>query len=69
MNCFDLSNPQKRTIVTEISKPGTGIFTVSFKTKFPLEDEEYIKKALKIVIGGNLNLRIKKDENMNFEMN
>jgi len=66
MNCFDLSNPQKRTIVTEISKPGTGIFTVSFKTKFPLEDEEYIKKALKIVIRGNLNLRIKKDENMNF---
>ena len=66
MNCFDLSNPQKRTIVTEISKPGTGIFIVSFKSRFPLEDEEYIKKALEIVISGNLNLRIKKDKNMNF---
>jgi amino acid adenylation domain-containing protein/thioester reductase-like protein len=66
MDYFDLSNAQKRTIVTEISKPGTEAYILSFKSIFPLEDENYLKKALDTVIGYNLNLRIKKDEHMNF---
>ncbi len=63
---FDLSNAQKRTIITEISKPGSETYVLSFKCRFPLEDEEYVKKALSTLIGGNLDLRIKKDQHMNF---
>ncbi len=66
MDCFDLSNAQKRTIITEISKPGNEAYILSFKSKFSLEDEEYVKKALSIVISGNIHLRMKQDENMNF---
>ncbi|MDZ4170762.1 MAG: condensation domain-containing protein, partial [Methanobacteriaceae archaeon] len=66
MDYFDLSNAQKRTIVTEISKPGTEAYILSFKSIFPLEDENYLKKALDTVIGPDLNLRIKRDEHMNF---
>jgi hypothetical protein len=66
MGCFDLSNAQKRTIITEISKPGNEAYILSFKSRFSLEDEEYVKKALSVVISGNLHLRMKKDESMNF---
>ena len=66
MECFDLSNAQKRTIITEISKPGNEAYILSFKSIFSLEDEKYVKKALNIIISGNLHLRIKQDENMNF---
>ena len=66
MDYFDLSNAQKRTIITEISKPGNEAYILSFRSKFPLEDEKYVKKALNILMGGNLQLRIKKDEDMNF---
>jgi amino acid adenylation domain-containing protein/thioester reductase-like protein len=66
MDCFDLSNAQKRTIITEISKPGNEAYILSFKSKFSLEDEGHVKKALRILISGNLHLRMKKDENMNF---
>ena len=66
MEYFDLSNAQKRTIITEISKPGNESYVLSFKSKFQLEDEKYVKEALKRVIGGNLHLRIKQDQNMNF---
>ena len=66
MDYFDLSNAQKRTIITEINKPGNEAYIISFKSKFPLEDEEYVKKALNTLIGGNLRLRIKQNEDMNF---
>ncbi|MBI5681385.1 MAG: amino acid adenylation domain-containing protein [Methanobacterium sp.] len=66
MDFFDLSNAQKRTIITEISNPGNEAYIVPFKSKFPLFDEEYVKKALDTCIGGNLRLRITKDEDMNF---
>ncbi len=66
MDCFDLSNAQKRTIITEISKPGNEAYILSFKSRFSLEDEGHLKKALGILISGNLHLRMKKDENMNF---
>ena len=66
MDGFELSNAQKRTIITEISKPGTEIYILSFKSKFPLEDEKYVKQALNMQIDGNLLLRIRKDEDMNF---
>lgn len=65
-DCFDLSNAQKRTIITEISKPGNEAYIVSFKVKFALDDEEYVKTALHKLIGGNLHLRMMKDEDMNF---
>jgi hypothetical protein len=63
---FDLSNAQKRTIITEISKPGNEAYILSFKSRFSLEDEKYVKEALGIVISGNIHLRIKQDEDMNF---
>ncbi|BDZ69586.1 non-ribosomal peptide synthetase [Methanobacterium petrolearium] len=66
MDGFELSNAQKRTIITEISKPGTEIYILSFKSKFPLKDEKYVKQALNMLIAGNLQLRIRKDEDMNF---
>ncbi|WP_414469030.1 amino acid adenylation domain-containing protein [Methanobacterium sp. ACI-7] len=66
MDCFDLSNAQKRTIITEISNPGNEAYIVSFKIRFPLEDEKFVKKALPNVMSRNLHLRIKKDEDMNF---
>lgn len=66
MKYFDLSNAQKRTIITEISNPGNEAYIISFKAKFQLEDEKYVKKALSLLISENLFLRIKKDENMNF---
>lgn len=66
MNFFDLSNAQKRTIITEINNPGNEAYVISFKSSFFLEDEEYVKKALDILIGGNLLIQIKKDEAMNF---
>ncbi|MCK9150623.1 non-ribosomal peptide synthetase [Methanobacterium alcaliphilum] len=66
MDYFDLSNAQKRTIITEISKPGNEAYILSFKLEFPLKDEKYVKKALDIAIDGNIQLRIKKDESMNF---
>ena len=66
MDCFDLSNAQKRTIITEISNHGNEAYIISFKSNFPLEDEEHVKKALSILISGNLQLRMRKDENMNF---
>lgn len=66
MGCFDLSNAQKRTIITEINNPGNEAYILSFQSKFPLEDEEYVKKALNILIDGNLLLQIKKDLHMNF---
>lgn len=66
MELFDLSNAQKRTIITEISKPGNEAYILSFKSKFPSEDLEYVKEALSILINGNLLLCIKKDEDMNF---
>ena len=66
MDYFDLSNAQKRTIITEISKPGNEAYILSFKSKFPLKDENHVKKALNMLISGNLQLRIKKDEDMNF---
>ncbi|MDO9627331.1 MAG: hypothetical protein Q7I96_06890 [Methanobacteriaceae archaeon] len=52
MDYFDLSNAQKRTIITEISKPGNEAYILSFRSKFPLEDEKYVKKALNILMGG-----------------
>ncbi len=67
MDCFDLSNAQKRTIITEISKPGNEAYILSFKSIFSLEDEDYVKKALGIIISGNLHLRMKQDEDMNFK--
>jgi len=66
VDCFDLSNAQKRTIITEISNHGNEAYIISFKSNFPLEDEEHVKKALSILISGNLQLRMRKDENMNF---
>ena len=66
MECFDLSNAQKRTIITEISNPGNEAYIISFKSRYPLEDEEYMKKALSILTREGIQLRIKKDENMNF---
>lgn len=65
MDYFNLSNAQKR-IITRISKTGSEANTLSFKLKFPLKDEKYVKKALNSLIGGNFNLRIKKGENTNF---
>lgn len=66
MDCFSLSNSQKRTIITEINNPGTETYILSFKSTFPVEDEEYLKNALCKLISGNLLLRMKKDEHMNF---
>ncbi len=66
LNCFELSNAQKRTIITEINNPGNEAYIISFKTRFVLDDEKYVKNALEKVISGNLNLRMKKDKNMNF---
>ncbi|MGB9977985.1 amino acid adenylation domain-containing protein [Methanobacterium sp.] len=66
IDCFDLSNAQKRTIITEISKPGNEAYILSFKSRFPLEDEKYVKNALSTVISGNIHLRMKQDEHMNF---
>lgn len=58
MYCFDLSNAQKRTIVTEVGESGNDSYVLSFKSKFPFGDEKYVKKALNKVINGNLNLKI-----------
>lgn len=66
MNYFNLSNAQKRTIITEISRPGNESYILSFQSKFPLEDENYVKKALNLIMVGNLQLRIKKNEDMSF---
>ncbi len=66
MEYFELSNAQKRTIITEISKPGNESYVLSFKSKFQVDDEKYVKKALSSLISGNLHLRIKQDKNMNF---
>lgn len=60
MDYFDLSESQKRTI-TQINKMGPDTNIHSFKLKFPLKDEKYVKKALNSLIGGNLNLRINTD--------
>jgi amino acid adenylation domain-containing protein/thioester reductase-like protein len=66
VDCFDLSNAQKRTIITEINNPGNEAYIISFKLKFPLEDMIPVKKALSTIISGNLLLRMREDENLNF---
>ena len=66
MKYFELSNAQKRTIITEISNPGNEAYIIPFKAKFQLEDEQHVKKGLSLLISENLFLRIKKDENINF---
>lgn len=62
MQFFNLSNAQKRTIVTEIGESGNDSYVLSFKYKFPVEDEKYVKIALSDIIRKKLNLRIKKDK-------
>lgn len=66
MDCFDLSNAQKRLIVTELNTPGTDAYIVPFKCIFEIEDEKYVKKALNIVVSGNFNLRITTDLDLNY---
>lgn len=66
MQFFNLSNAQKRTIVTEIGESGNDSYVLSFKYKFPVEDEKYVKIALSDIIRKKFNLRIKKDNQMEF---
>lgn len=66
MEYFDLSNAQKRLIVTELNTPGNDEYIVPFKCNFKLEDLKYIKRALNIIIKNNFNLQITQDSDMNY---
>ncbi|WP_225369517.1 hypothetical protein [Methanobrevibacter arboriphilus] len=57
---------KKRTIVTEIGESGNDSYVLSFKYEFPIEDEKYVKIALSDIIRKKLNLKIKKDNQMEF---
>ena len=66
MEYFDLSNAQKRLLVTELNTPGNDEYIVPFKCNFKLEDLEYVKRSLNIVVNRNFNLRIAQDSDMNY---
>ncbi|WP_409200806.1 amino acid adenylation domain-containing protein [Methanobrevibacter sp. DSM 116169] len=66
MKSFDLSSSQKRTLITQIKKPESKTYWLTFKADYSIEDLNYIKKSLNILISGNLNLRIGKRDNSTF---